>query len=81
MQEHTLDYIFVFLVSSIVATIPFTIGGLGAREVTFLYGAKLMGLNLDVSIALSFSFYLITAFTSFWGIWYHLKGNLAKNLQ
>lgn len=81
MQEHTLDYIFVFLVSSIVATIPFTIGGLGAREVTFLYGAKLMGLNIDVSIALSFSFYLITAFTSFWGIWYHLKGNLARNQQ
>ena len=36
-----LEYLLVFLVSSIVSVIPLTIGGIGSREVTFLYGAKM----------------------------------------
>lgn len=65
-------YLFVFLVSSIVAVLPLTIGGVGSREFTFLLGAQWLGLDINLSIALSFMFYLITAFTSFWGIIYSL---------
>jgi len=65
-------YLFVFLVSSIVAVLPLTIGGVGSREFTFLLGAQWLGLDVNLSIALSFMFYLITAFTSFWGIIYSL---------
>jgi len=67
-----MPYLFVFLVSSIVAVLPVTVGGVGAREFTFILGAKWLGLDMNLSIALSFIFYLITAFTSFWGIIYSL---------
>ncbi len=60
------------LVSSIVAVLPLTIGGIGSREFTFMLGAQWLGLDLNLSIALSFLFYLITAFTSIWGIIYSM---------
>lgn len=64
------SYLFVFLISSIVAVLPLTIGGIGSREFTFMLGAQWLGLDLNLSISLSLIFYLITAFTSFWGIIY-----------
>jgi hypothetical protein len=64
------SYLFVFLISSIVAVLPLTIGGIGSREFTFMLGAQWLGLDLNLSITLSLIFYLITAFTSFWGIIY-----------
>lgn len=66
------DYLFVFLISSMVAVLPLTIGGIGSREFTFMLGAQWLGLDLNLSIALSLLFYLITAFSSFWGIIYSI---------
>ena len=68
-----IEYLFVFLVSSIVSVIPLTIGGIGSREVTFLYGAKWLGLDESTSIGISFAFFLITALTSLFGVIYHFK--------
>ena len=67
------EYLLVFLVSSIVSVIPLTIGGIGSREVTFLYGAKWLGLNASTSVGISFTFFLITALISLFGIIYHFK--------
>jgi hypothetical protein len=67
------EYLFVFLVSSIVSVIPLTIGGIGSREVTFLYGAEWLGLNASTSIGISFTFFLITALVSLMGMYYHFK--------
>ncbi|TXN35106.1 flippase-like domain-containing protein [Flagellimonas hymeniacidonis] len=69
----TIEYLFVFLISSIVSVIPLTIGGIGSREVTFLYGAKWLGLDASTSISISFIFFLITALISLFGILYHFK--------
>ncbi|RLD72882.1 MAG: lysylphosphatidylglycerol synthetase, partial [Bacteroidetes bacterium] len=69
-------YLFVFLISSMVAVLPLTIGGIGSREFTFMLGAQWLGLDLNLSIALSLLFYLITAFTSFWGIIYSMGTGL-----
>lgn len=69
----TLEYLFVFLVSSIVSVIPLTIGGIGSREVTFLYGAEWLGLDAHTSIGISFVFFLITALISLFGIAYHFR--------
>ncbi len=71
--NHLIEYMVLFLVSSIVATIPITIGGVGAREITFLYGAEFMHLDINQSIALSFMFYLMTVLVSFSGIYYSFK--------
>lgn len=73
-KESEFSYLFLFLISSIVAMLPITIGGVGSREITFLYGSKLLGLDENLSIAMSLMFYLITAFVSFWGIIYSIKG-------
>ena len=67
------EYLFVFMVSSIVSVIPLTIGGVGSREVTFLYGAKCLNLEPNISIGISFLFFLISALVSFSGIYYHFK--------
>ncbi len=68
-------YLFLFLVSSIVATLPITIGGIGSRELTFLFGAKLLNLDINLSIALSLLFYIITLIVSLGGVYYSLNSN------
>jgi len=72
-KNQALTYMLVFLVSSIVAIIPITIGGVGARELTFLYGAQYLAINPDIAVSLSLIFYLITAIVSFTGIIYTFK--------
>ncbi len=74
-QESEIEYLFLFLISSIVAMLPLTIGGAGSREITFLFGAELLNLNENTSITLSLIFYFITLFTSFWGIIYSVRHN------
>ena len=68
ITEHQSAYIFIFLLSSIVAILPFTIGGLGAREVVFLWGSSLFLLDKQQSIYISILFYLITLLVSFVGL-------------
>ncbi|HET9503450.1 MAG TPA: lysylphosphatidylglycerol synthase transmembrane domain-containing protein [Hymenobacter sp.] len=62
-----LPYLLVFLASSIAAVLPLTVGGLGARELTFLYGAKLFALSAPVAVSVSVLFYVITALVSLVG--------------
>jgi len=78
MNENIMSYMFIFLISSIVAVLPITIGGVGSREVTFMIGAQLLNLDINLSIALSFLFYIITAVVSFFGIYYILKPGKLK---
>lgn len=77
-HDNTLPYLFLFLISSIVATLPITIGGIGSREITFLFGAQLMNLDIHQSIALSLLFYIITAVVSLFGIYFSLNGKALK---
>jgi len=73
VSENYYLYMFVFLLSSIVATIPFTIGGVGAREITFIIGAELLGLQMEPSVGLSFLFFFITAVVSLSGMYYSFQ--------
>lgn len=61
-------YLFLFLISSVVAMLPLTIGGIGSRELTFLLGAEMMNLDPGISVALSLLFYLITLLVSLGGL-------------
>ncbi|MES1217594.1 MAG: lysylphosphatidylglycerol synthase transmembrane domain-containing protein [Bacteroidota bacterium] len=78
MPFHQTEYIFLFLVSSVVAVLPLTIGGLGAREIVFLEGSVYFGLIKENSVVISILFYLITIFTSAWGMVYVFKDPLKK---
>ena len=67
-----IPYLFLFLISSVIAILPVTVGGIGAREFTFMTGSAWMHLDAGQAVALSLLFYLITLFTSFWGILFSL---------
>ncbi|WP_299485995.1 lysylphosphatidylglycerol synthase transmembrane domain-containing protein [uncultured Allomuricauda sp.] len=73
IELQTVEYLFTFLISSIVSVIPLTIGGFGSREITFLYGAEWLGLTESTSVAISLTFFSITALISLFGIFYHFK--------
>ena len=68
ITQHYNEFVLLFLLSSIVAILPFTIGGLGAREVVFLWGSQQFGLDLNQSIYISLLFYLITVLVSLVGV-------------
>jgi len=68
VQAHTENYMLIFLISSVVAVLPFTIGGLGAREVVFLWGAHIFGLDHTVSVMASLLFYGATVTSSLPGL-------------
>ena len=57
IHAHIDQYMLIFLISSVVAVLPFTIGGLGAREVVFLWGAQIFGLDHTASVMASLLFY------------------------
>lgn len=67
-SERWLEYSILFLVSSVVAMLPLTIGGTGARELTFLWGAGLLGIDPQKAVAIAFLFYLISTAVAFAGI-------------
>lgn len=73
VEGHTLLYLFIFLVSSIVAVLPITLGGIGSREVVFYYGAIWLGLDQNTSVGISMVFFIITAIVSLFGLAYHFK--------
>lgn len=71
-------FIFIFLLSSVVAIFPFTIGGLGAREMVFLWGSNtlLHTQNSPLPVSISLCFYLITVIVSLVGISWEYKDPL-----
>ena len=69
---HRDDFIFLFLLSAITASVPITLGGIGARELTLLKGAELLGLNANHAVALSLLFYITSVLVALPGIFYTL---------
>ena len=62
--ESQMAYQLLFLASSVVAVLPFTIGGVGAREMTFILGYQYLGIDQNVAVAFSVLFFLITLVVS-----------------
>lgn len=77
-DQQMLLYLSVFLISSVVAVFPFTIGGAGAREITFLFASEIFHLNVETSIALSLLFFMITVVVSFGGMLYLIRPGLIR---
>lgn len=68
INSQIIEYQFVFLLSSIVAVLPLTIGGVGARELVFILSHEYMGIDENAAVAFSLLFFLITALTSLAGV-------------
>lgn len=80
-QEHLGAYLLLFLGSSLAAMIPITIGGAGAREICFMYGAPLVGGVIEEAIAVGFVFYLISTAVSLTGMFLSFKGDMTKGIS
>lgn len=76
ISENILAYQLVFLLSSIVAVLPLTIGGVGARELVFVYAHTYAGIEETAAVAFSLLFFLISAAVSLGGAF--VKVDLAK---
>ncbi len=68
IKDNILAYQLVFLLSSIVAVLPLTIGGVGARELVFVYAHSYAGIQETEAVAFSLLFFLISAGVSLIGI-------------
>lgn len=60
-------YLTIFLISSLAAVIPISVGGLGVREAIFMYLAKQITLNVDTAVSLSLLFYVVGTSVSLLG--------------
>ena len=67
-EIYTIVFLTLFLLSSVMAVLPISIGGVGVRELTFLYGLNIVGVDADAGIAFSLLFFLITASSSLIGV-------------
>ncbi len=73
VQDKFLAYQAVFLLSSIVAVLPLTIGGVGARELVVVYAHSYAGIQETEAVAFSLIFFLISAAVSLSGAWVKWK--------
>lgn len=72
VDNHVTDYLFIFLLSCYAYMIPV----MGAREMAFIFGAQAMGLDKNLSLAISLFFYLSLAVTSLSGVLFLFKPEL-----
>lgn len=73
VEHHFASYIFLFLVSSIAASLPITIGGAGSREIVFVLGAEWLHLDTSISLTISLLFFSITVLVSLTGLYLMLR--------
>lgn len=68
--DYMLEYLTLFLISSVVAVLPLSIGGVGIREITFLYGLQLIALEVEGGVTFALIFFMITALSSLLGVFF-----------
>lgn len=75
IEQNMMDYLALFMVSCVISVIPLSIGGAGMRELTFFYGAPLLGLAQEPGIAMALLFFVIQVSTSLVGLffWHRIK--------
>jgi uncharacterized membrane protein YbhN (UPF0104 family) len=68
LHTNHIDYLAIFLLSSVATILPITIGGAGAREITFFYLLDFVKLETNPGVALSLIFFGISAISSLAGV-------------
>ena len=66
IDQLVLEYVFVFLLASFAFVLPM----MGAREMAFVFGAQYLGLDMELSLAISLLFYLSLALSSLLGVYF-----------
>jgi len=68
IKDHIVDFSLLFFVSSVLSVLPVSVGGVGLRELTFLYGLEYLHLNPATGVVAAFLFFIITLLSSLIGI-------------
>jgi uncharacterized membrane protein YbhN (UPF0104 family) len=68
IHGHEMDYLSLFMLSSVVAVLPFTIGGMGARELVFVYCAQWLFIDKEAAVVFSMLFFIVSALSSLPGL-------------
>ncbi|WP_104385190.1 lysylphosphatidylglycerol synthase transmembrane domain-containing protein [Sphingobacterium sp. HMA12] len=63
-------YLFLFLASSLVSIIPFSVGGLGMRELVIMWGAGIFQVDSHNAVLITLLFYIISAMVALSGIYF-----------
>ena len=73
--EQLNSYVILFLVSCILSVLPISIGGVGIRELTFMYGSSLLSLNSEIGISIAVIYFLVNMICSLTGFifWHKLE--------
>jgi uncharacterized membrane protein YbhN (UPF0104 family) len=74
-SSETNSYIILFLISSVLSILPISIGGVGLRELTFMYGGALLGLNPELGITIAIVYIAVNLLCSLNGLifWHRLE--------
>jgi glycosyltransferase 2 family protein len=79
---HQPEWIFIFLVASVVSVLPISLGGgLGTREVVFAEGARFFGLDPHLGVIISLLFYLSNVLSSVWGAYFVFHDPLKEDTR
>lgn len=73
IELYLIDYLLLFLISSIISVLPISIGGMGLREITFYYGTQLLNLPPEQGIAFSLVYFAINTGVSMLGVYAWLR--------
>jgi len=68
LPSNHIDYLAIFLVSTVATVLPITVGGAGAREITFFYALNHLQLDANSGVALSLIFFAISAVSALLGM-------------
>ncbi len=63
-QSKCVDYLLLFMISCVVSVLPISVGGVGLRELTFVYGAKFLALDQEVGVTVALAFFIINLVAS-----------------
>lgn len=78
---HQSEWIFIFLVASVVSVLPISLGGgLGTREFVFVQGAAFFGLEQHLGLIISLLFYLSNVLSSVWGAYFIFHDPLKEDV-
>lgn len=70
VESYYWDYLTLFMISSVFAIIPLTVGGAGARELVFIFGATYLNIQEAPAVAFAILFFASQAVSSLLGIFF-----------
>jgi glycosyltransferase 2 family protein len=77
---HQPEWIFIFLVASVVSVVPISLGGgLGTREFVFVEGSRFFNLDPHLGVIISLLFYFSNLMSSVWGVYFVFHNPLKED--